>query len=425
MSPALASESWTGRIASVEGKAAWGLGLVVVTAVVSRLIVTSVGSGRFEDPDNYLPLARSIVAGDGLMLRGRPTAYRPPLYPLLLAPIVAIGGDRLPAAVAALHVLLGTATAGLTFQAAGRLGLSTTRAVIAGLIVACDPVLVWQARFVMTETLAAFLLIASLAVLARGVRWSSGAGGGLLGLAALCRPSALPGAGLTALAALLFMPGGRRERIVRCVGITVGVGLTLAPWVARNAWWMGEPVWTTTHGGYTLALGNNEVYYRDVLEGPPGRVWSGREQWLWWDSVRRRTVGMTEPQADRFLRDSVVELARSRPATFLRACVAREATFWSAVPAAGVYGRTTRLGTAVWTIPLWAALVVGLFHPRFRRWPGVAVPCAILGLSVVHALYWTDMRMRAPIVPAIALAAASAAWGRRRTDGPPEVSAGE
>ena len=38
-----------------------------------------------------------------------------------------------------------------------------------------------------------------------------------------------------------------------------------------------------TNGGYTLALANNPVYYRDVLNGPSGRVWSGQDQWEWWD----------------------------------------------------------------------------------------------------------------------------------------------
>ena len=50
----------------------------------------------------------------------------------------------------------------------------------------------------------------------------------------------------------------------------------LAPWAVRNALVLGEPVWTTTHGGYTLALANNEVYYRDVLGGSPGQVWYGQ-----------------------------------------------------------------------------------------------------------------------------------------------------
>ena len=55
--------------------------------------------------------------------------------------------------------------------------------------------------------------------------------------------------------------------------------------------------------------------------------------------------------------------------------------------------------------------VVGLDVAR------VAAPLAILGLTIVHAFYWTDLRMRAPIVPAIALVAASARVpGRPRFD---------
>ena len=52
------------------------------------------GRGAFDDPDNYLPLARSLAAGDGFALKGRLTAYRPPLYPMLLAPSIAIAGNE-------------------------------------------------------------------------------------------------------------------------------------------------------------------------------------------------------------------------------------------------------------------------------------------------------------------------------------------
>jgi hypothetical protein len=176
----------------------------------------------------------------------------------------------------------------------------------------------------------------------------------------------------------------------------------------RNALVVGEPVWTTTHGGYTLALANNEVYYRDVLFGQPGRVWTGDDQWRWWDEVNRATAGMAEPQADRFLRDRVVRLALDRPAMFLRACLDRLMWFWSVAPATSVYSPAVRLATAVWTVPLWIALAAGLLRPSLWRWPQLAAPLMIIGLTSVHALYWTDVRMRAPIVPAIALVAASA-----------------
>ena len=388
----------------------------MLVALVVRLAVMAPAGGRFDDPDNYLPLARSIARGEGLARKGKPTAYRPPLYPIVLAPVLGLSGDHWKASVALLHLALGAGTAGLAALAAARLGLTQKRALAAGLIVALDPVLAWQARSVMTETLAAFLIAGALATLAASRRGSSLAGGGLLGLAALCRPSLLPGAGLVALAGVVVGPGGRRERIQRGATIALAVAITLAPWAARNYRIFGEPVWTTTHGGYTLALANNEVYYRDVLDGPPGVVWTGRDQWLWWDSVRRSTAGLSEPEADRRLRDSVVTLAKAEPRRFARACLARLESFWGVAPAAIVYGRAVQLATFAWTAPLWAALVVGLARPRAWRWSMVSAVAVIVGLTAVHAFYWTDMRMRAPIVPAIALIAASAGWSPGRDD---------
>jgi hypothetical protein len=201
--------------------------------------------------------------------------------------------------------------------------------------------------------------------------------------------------------------------------LALSVVAVLTPWAIRNALVLGEPIITTTHGGYTLALANNEPYYRDVLAGSSGRVWTGKDQFLWWDSVTQATAGMSEPEADRFLRQTVIRLAVKQPATFLRACVDRLNRFWSVAPAVAVYSPVIRLATAIWTIPLWMALAIGLLRREQWSWPRIAAPLAIVGLSLVHTLYWTDIRMRAPIVPAIALVAASAVlpiWsGRTRT----------
>src|SRR5205823_6088481 len=122
---------------------------------------------------------------------------------------------------------------------------------------------------------------------------------------------------------LIVQPGDARQRLVRGGLLALSLGLVLLPWMIRNLWVFGEPVGTTTHGGYTLALANNPVYYREVLNGPPGRVWTGYDQWLWW-------------------------------------------------------------------------------------WPRIAAPMMGVGLTLVHAVFWTDLRMRAPMVPAIALVAAGA-----------------
>ncbi|MFO0951767.1 MAG: dolichyl-phosphate-mannose-protein mannosyltransferase [Isosphaeraceae bacterium] len=386
--------------------------LIVLAGVLARgLMILKGGIGPAvppDDPDRYLPLARSVAAGEGFLIDGRPTAYRPPLYPLTLAPIVALMGDRVAIGVAAWHLLLGTATVLATARAARGWGLGPARALAAAAVVAFDPVLLAQARPVMTETLAAFLTAATLAALTRPGATGLILGGFFFGLSALCRPSAWPALGLT-LAAILFVgEGSIGSRARRAALLLLLAIVTASPWAFRNVVVFGEPVWTTTHGGYTLYLANNPVYFAEVLDGPPEAIWTGHNQWLWFDSVNREARGLSEPDADRLMRRKAVEFIESHPRDFARASLARLARFWGVAPSESVYPRRLRAAVAAWTLPLWACLLAGLFSPTSWRWPRVAAPAIVLGLTAVHAVYWTDMRMRATVVPAAALVAAAA-----------------
>jgi 4-amino-4-deoxy-L-arabinose transferase-like glycosyltransferase len=394
----------------VERRLPHSLVAIILLAVLLRAAVMLRGPAAFDDPDNYLPLARSLAEGGGFSLNGHPTAYRPPLYPLMLAPVISTLGARAFWGVALLHLGLGAGTVWLTAIAAKGSGLSRRRALIASFLVACDPVLISQGRSVMTETPTAFLLAATLAALTcRG--WLGPVLGGLgFGLAGLCRPSVLAGTTLVILAAFMVKPGSLANRLVRGGLLILTIGIVLLPWAIRNMFLLGEPIFTTTHGGYTLALANNTVYYRDVLNGPQDRVWSGHDQWLWWDSVNRETAGMSEAQADRYLSAKVWVLARERPGDFARASLARLERFWGLAPAASVYPVPIRWATIAWTIPFWIALLIGLVQTELWRWPRIAAPLLVAGLTVVHCVFWTDLRMRAPIVPAIALIASGAGW---------------
>lgn len=393
----------------------WGLTAVVLAAVLVRglLLAQALRSRGLDDPDNYLPLARSLAEGRGFCLDGRPTAYRPPLYPIVMAPLVAALGARAGYGVAALHLALGAGTVVLTLRAARRWGLPPGAALAAGAVVALDPVLVSQCRSVMTETLAAFLTAATLAALARPGLTGAALGGAGFGLNALCRPSALPMAALTALASLACGPGMGRARVARAAALVGATLAVLAPWAVRNAAAVGEPVWTTTHGGYTLFLANNPVYYAEVVNGPPGAVWTGPNQKRWWDEVNRSARGLSEPAADRAMRASAMNVIAAQPGDFVRASLARLGRLWGLSPAAAVYPRWLRVAAAAWTVPLWLALLAGLTAPPLWRWPRVAAPASIVALTLVHSLYWTDLRMRAPVLPAVALVAAYAPRRRR------------
>jgi hypothetical protein len=313
-----------------------------------------------------------------------------------------------------LNIVLGAGTVAMVGIAARRSGLSPTRASAAALIVALDPVLVVQCRSVMTETLAAFLLAAALAGVAHGSWMRSSLEGGLaLGLAALCRPSTLPAGLLIAALAAIIAPGDLPRRFRRSLVLLGMIFFALLPWAVRNRSAVGEMVWTTTHGGYTLALANNAEYYDNVLDNPRAGVWKGASQRAWQIRISRETAGMSEPEADRLLRREALAVAKARPIAFLRASLARLGRFWGLAPSASVYPTWLRTLTAAWTIPLWLALLWGLVAPQTWAWPRVTALAMVLALTGVHALFWTDLRMRAPIVPAIALIAASAP--RRRT----------
>ncbi len=392
----------------VQGRRRWllALSVIVIVGMLLRGAVLARGFGSLEDPDNYLKLAKSLVEGRGFALRERLTAYRPPLYPIILAPLVGGLGKHLPWGVAVLHILLGGATVVATAWTSRRWGLGPVGSLIAAGIVAADPVLVSQARMVMTETLAAFLVALTLLATTKSGPWGVVYGGVGFGFATLCRPSLLPAAILSALAVVFLGP----ERLSRRVGLSLLLLLAtfavLMPWALRNARVLGEPVWTTTHGGYTLALANNPVYYDDVLNGPPGAVWSGPNQRRWFMESNRSVAGLGEVEADRRFRAAALRMLADRPSDFLRASVARLGRFWGIAPAGAVYSQRLRVLTTLWTIPLWIALISGCLRRDLWQWPQIIAPLVILALTAVHSVFWTDLRMRAPIVPAIAVIAA-------------------
>ena len=387
-----------------------GLGTLV------RWLVIGSEFGRFDDPDGYLRLARSIARGEGLRINGRLTAYRPPLYPILLAPWVWVcDGSRLAASLTGFHLGLGAVTISLVAAAARRWNLPRWACWGAVMIVACDPVLVVQARSLMTETLAACLLAIAIWGCSLGGTRGAIAGGIGFGLAALCRPSLLPAPFLIALVGLAGGPTRLSDRVNRSLVLLVATLATVCPWAIRNALVVGEPVWTTTHGGYTLALANNPAYYADVLNGPAGAVWSGLNQDAWIRSINAATVGLNEAEADRLLRTQAVNCAREQPTDFCHACVARLGRFWGIMPSSAVYPPRLRWATAAWTVPIWVAVGLGLTRRFTWQWAGLAAIAPILTLTLVHSIYWTDLRMRAPLVPALALVAASGAsqpWRR-------------
>ena len=158
-------------------------------ALAVRSPVAAWRSGSLaDDRDHYRLLAEGLVESGGLLHpdHGTPTAYRPPLYPLLLATIARTGAGDF--GVAVLHLLLGLATVAGTWKTGIHLGLAR-RAWWPAAAVAVDPLLVVGATLPMTETLFTALATWMLALATSPPTGRRGLALGILfGLAALCRP---------------------------------------------------------------------------------------------------------------------------------------------------------------------------------------------------------------------------------------------
>lgn len=413
------------------GRSSYFRGMLVL--ILGCLIVRAIPfvappAALVADPDAYRQLAGNLVAHHTFGFGDQPTAYRPPLYPLVLTSCVA-GPLSTIWRIAGLHYVLGLITLVLVWQVARR-WLSDRGALLAAALVACDPLLLNQSAQIMTETLAALLAVlvcwAWIRTIEQPTALRAALCGIALGLAVLCRPTFLPW--LVAAPATLLIDAKLRQRIVPLATMFVLAALlTIAPWAIRNQAIFGRPIVGTTHGGYTLWLGNNPEYYEHLRREGWQTAWHP-------ESFRAETLELAPPPQspadelanDRRLYRAARTAIENDPAGFIRASVLRIVTFWGILPKSTDDRQTTsaralRIATGVWygiELPL---AVLGLWRLRSRlgdpAW--LAMLALALCFTAVHTFYWTDLRMRAPLMPLVAVAAAQGCavlgeWAIRR-----------
>ena len=472
--------------------------LLAAAALVRIGVLAAVPDALAADPDGYRELAENVVE-HGVFGHGRvPTAYRPPAYPLLLVPFVSAGAGA-PVAMGALHVALGLATVGLTFALARRAGMRDVPAALAGGLVALDPILLAQSTLVMSETLAALLVVLGIylalpflgpnvvgtrrvpslsrkppasetrTLISRFERWTRRPGGAALtgaawGAAVLCRPALLAFA-IPAAVVLPWLtgrvggglPAGRGREVVRtCGAMLAGLIVVISPWIVRNHLVIGRPTPATTHGGYTLLLGNNPFFYHHLRTGRWFHAWRAEPFHAWWRRELRaddliepaahsieHAHNMIEPpaihddaapplrfrspeaelQADALAYRHAFASMLRQPGMFAWSCLVRAGRFWSPVPfqvspEESPLRRAARRGVAAWYVVVVSLAAMGLrCASSTRRARRNVLLCSLLlaaTLTAVHTFYWSNLRMRAPLMPLVALAAAEGATSLRR-----------
>jgi 4-amino-4-deoxy-L-arabinose transferase-like glycosyltransferase len=372
------------------------------------------------DADHYVQIAGNVADGDGIaasfpFLDAVPqaTAFRPPLFPLLLGGLYGLLGEHLEVA-RALNILLGVGVVVLTALLGTRLaGLRV--GLVAGALAAVYPPLLANDGPPLSEPLGLCLLLGTCLLLADERLLAAGATSGLL---VLTRPGAHAVAAVLGLW-LLWTVGWRGA-----VRFAVPVVLLVTPWVVRNWVVLDSPTLVTSNGLNLAALYAEEPQARDRWVDP---VTSDEFR-----EVRRRISqeGEDEVALDRAFRDAALDGLRERPLAPVEVTLdsLRNLLELKPVenePAERADGRnlTFRYVTlpAFWLVT--AAGLAGLWTLRRQRAAAPLLLAAVVFTLVSLPATAMPPRLRAPLDVACCIGAATAvSWyveARRRAFSPP------
>jgi 4-amino-4-deoxy-L-arabinose transferase-like glycosyltransferase len=331
---------WLGSVPGrFEERFAWSVGAALAAGVLFRLVLIALTTTPddpmnrlypgYTDGEEYLDNARSLVETGVYGYGGRPSAFRPPAYPILLSVSLKLFGASLTP-VRLLHVALFVATAlcyaRITARFFGK---------VAGVLTAAGfslyPLFAFVTTEIATENLYMFiaalvfagalpLLRANGSPAVQSLR--STALGACCGAGILTRSNMLF-VFLILQAAIAWRGLRRRERalgwMAPILGLWIGALLVLAPWLVRNQVQLGAPVLGTNldynlfRGTFDLVGGipdqrsifdmyrENGVIYEEVIE-----------------DVSRRTLAWSEVANERNARSAALRIIRSDPTGWVK-----------------------------------------------------------------------------------------------------------
>jgi len=412
----------------------WILAVVILVGLALRvawvLWVSREPQDIFLDPTRYLGYAREIAAGRGFTepLTGQATAYYPPGYPWFLGIITWVSKPFTdePWLVAGLvQAVLGAASIGLVATVTKRLA-GPVAAVVAAVVFALYPNLIFHTGALLGETLYNFLFLAFLALLLSRP-WDAAFStlrilgcGVLLGLAVMVRPISLA---VVPIVVVCWLWSRKDSRVTLrfTIVLLIGVLACIVPWTIRNELRLHALVPISTNTGDNLCMGHAdgatgafqpvEACQTDFefSDGIPAELGSDkekrrialrgmvdnadREPWLLW----RRTYFMWVRDGDHDALFAVQSYRRDR---------------WMALD---TESRLIWIADRYYWLVV-AAGLVGLVQLTRRKEPEAFV---LVGSTIMTAavplMFFGDQRFKVPVIPLLIIAAACLAdgrWGR-------------
>jgi len=408
------------------------LGIAALVAILLLGVGLRVGeasSGRAPvyDAGAYAAIARNLDEGNGFTVGAQATQpstdYSPGL-PLFVAGVYKVTGgvhERLARLVLA---LIGALAPLLAYLLARRLS-GVVAGLIAALVVAIYPATIEYTGMLMTEPLAATLLVgAILAILWAGdggSLWRWVVPGLTLGALALVRPEYLAIGLLLALLVFLrqrlHMPW--RRALISTAVVVLGIVVVVAPWTIRNAIALDRFVSVSTGGGQVLYAGtylpsdgNPEKVGAAVVAEHPELFGPHAAENLRLEQILARLGETTYPdmEPDQALskmgKEQLKDDIEHHTGEYVGFVATKIGRIWS-------HGPRAIMRTPVWEALHWVVLGLGLIGlallAYLRRWEALLIGAVFLAVTLVSALLVASPRRVLVLIPLLAACAGTAA----------------
>lgn len=350
------------------------------------------------DAADYHQLAIRLAEGPGYVnSAGAETAWRPPGYPAFLSIVYRAFGPSVRIATF-IQVFVGALTVILLMLLTSML-FGWRESILAGLIAAAYPGLVWLPRLLLSENLSLLLTVAMLCAVTLYLKspriWWLALFGFLGGLNTLVRGGnlLLPiiiGAALV-LVSMRKRSGQWRRLSLGLLMAAFAFVLVLMPWTIRNYRVFHRFVPVATQEGLTLYAS----YWPPKKDGK--LIWGtlpGPED----TAVAAAAQAGDEVSASKYLQQVTISRLREQPSYFIRLIPSKLISLvvpldWEILPHAEGETRSINFGYLLLILPASTGFLIVLRNPRPHRWLLWILPAMVLVQAVI---FYGSPRFRLP-----------------------------
>jgi hypothetical protein len=390
---------------SLSRRPALWLPLLLAAAVRLALIAAGPAPELWE----YDAIARHLLNGDGYVYehfdQPQRAYYSGVPYVALTAATYRLWPES-PKAMLVVQTLIGLATVAVAATLAARLA-GPIAGLAAGVLTALHPGLVYyDVRKLHPLGLDTLLTVAPVLMLLGPLgRKRAALAGVVVGLGVLQRGSLLPFAVFACAWIAAQAEAPRSERMRRAALCAAAATLVLVPWLLRNQGLFGRPL-LATGNGYRFFIGNVPPSTGSALL-PSGEPVLDRAD----PTLLSALPTLDEAGQDRLFWERSLDFVRARPATFARQVARKLASFWTWTPAAGaLYPASYRWAYIAFYLAVLVAAAVGArrLAASGERRVLLVLAALFVSISLVHAVFYVELRHRWALEPLLLVLAACA-----------------